>query len=230
MRAWFHCIQLLINSSQAHQHLPRILLQQPGKREVIETMPSGNISQSCFLACLGGLPHLLPVPWLCCRWWVSMPRNTKIGDKLFSALNTAKSHVQISPVCKFKLKVVQTLTGTVSPPCVLLALLTLTGSFASKIPVWNRTPLPFLPPLEWIPGTYFSICSPESHSIDPRLPGGVVARHREGVPSEDYRHLWLHVPCHLLSAIHTNFSADFLLFGYSAPEYLKAAGSNCSFQ
>ena len=66
-------------------------------------------------------------------------------------------------------------------------------------------------------------------TLDPRLPGGVVARHREGVPSQDYRHLWSRVPCHLLTNIHTTFSADFLLFGYSAPEYLKAAGSNCSF-
>ena len=31
-------LQLLINSSQAHQHLPRILLHQPDKREVIENI------------------------------------------------------------------------------------------------------------------------------------------------------------------------------------------------
>ena len=76
---------------------------------------------------------------------------------------------------------------------------------------------------------YFGICYPESHSVCLRLPGGMVARHREGVPSRDYRHLWTRVPCHLLADIHNVFSPDFLLFGYSAIEYLKTAGSNCSF-
>lgn len=61
-----------------------------------------------------------------------------------------------------------------------------------------------------------------------RLPGGVIARHREGSPSQEYRHLWTHVPCHLLDKIHATFAADFQLFGYSALEYLRAAGSNCS--
>ena len=124
------------------------------------------------------------------------------------------------------LKVVQTLTGTASARCVLPALSTMTGSFGLKIQVWNRILLPSLTQLEWLQGILVFAATFTFHL---RLPGGVVAVHRGGVPSQNYRHLWIHVPCHLLTEIHTIFSADFLLFGYSALEYLKAAGSNCSF-
>ena len=124
-------------------------------------------------------------------------------------------------------KVVQTLTGTASAPCVLPALLTMTGSFGLKIPVWKWILLHSSKQLEWLQGMLVFAATSTVHL---RLPGGMVARHREGVPSQDYRHLWIHVPCHLLTDIHTIFAADFLLFGYSALEYLKAAGSNCSFR
>ena len=121
---------------------------------------------------------------------------------------------------------VQILTGKASPQRVLLASLITTGSSVLKIPVWSRTLLHLFSQLEWRQGMFCILCT---FYFLCRLPGGVVTRHREGVPSQDYRHLWSFVPCHLLTDIQTIFAGDFLLFGYSALEYLKAAGSKCLF-
>ena len=70
---------------------------------------------------------------------------------ILTQLNPVKISVW-SWIPLFMPKVAQTLTGTASAPCVLLALLTMTGSFGLKILVWNRMLLPSLTQLEWPQG------------------------------------------------------------------------------
>jgi len=144
-------------SDQAHQHLPGILLHQPGKRE------EGSPTFSQFLGYVidgGSDPHWNSLSSMCAPCLVDYDWILRLED----------------------------------------------------------------PTLEMDSAAFL-----QTTGMASRLPGGMVAVHREGVPSQDYRHLWIDVPCHLLADIHTIFSADFLLFGYSALEYLKVAGSNCSF-
>ena len=134
------------------------------------------------LSVLGGVPHLLAVPWLCDRWWVpyhvyidrgqAIIQQSKVlwGSPhlhpsrwryfLLNINNWTPWRNQLETTLLFMLKVVQTLTGTAWPPCALPVSLTMTGSFALKIPVWNRILQPFLLLLGWIQGTLaFAILS-----------------------------------------------------------------------